>query len=207
MDSLAALLPDSVPLWAAALVVFASFFTAALTAAFGLGGGLALLAVMSAVFPAAAVIPVHGAAQAGANAGRFYLQRRDVIWPIVLWFSLGGLIGAGFGGRLAIEAPVWHDAAVLSLARKLGVYQRQQLVLFRLLLGLRNACTWTERPSAKQLTLSLSVAQPEKTMRIELSEGQFTPSGKVAQLLKNELVQMSGSKQRERLFSARVKKG
>lgn len=107
MEALASLLPESVPIWAAALVIFASFFTAALTAAFGLGGGLALLAAMSAVFPAAAVIPVHGVAQAGANAGRFYLQRRDVVWPIVLWFSLGGLIGAGIGGRLAVEAPVW----------------------------------------------------------------------------------------------------
>lgn len=107
MESLAQFLPDAVPLWAAILVVFSSFFTGAITAAFGLGGGLALLAVMSAVFPAGAVVPVHGAAQAGANAGRFYLQRREVIWPIVLWFSLGGLIGAGFGGRLAVETPVW----------------------------------------------------------------------------------------------------
>ncbi len=107
MESLAQFLPEAVPLWAALLVVFSSFFTGAITAAFGLGGGLALLAVMSAVFPAAAVVPVHGAAQAGANAGRFYLQRREVVWPIVLWFSLGGLIGAGLGGRLAVETPVW----------------------------------------------------------------------------------------------------
>ena len=107
MESLAQFLPDAVPLWAAILVVFSSFFTGAITAAFGLEGGLALLAVMSAVFPAAAVVPVHGAAQAGANAGRFYLQRREVVWPIVLWFSLGGLIGAGLGGRLAVETPVW----------------------------------------------------------------------------------------------------
>jgi uncharacterized membrane protein YfcA len=107
MDALNAFLPESVPLWAAAAVVFASFFTAALTAAFGLGGGLALLAVMSAVFPAPAVIPVHGVAQAGANAGRFYLQRLSVVWPIVLWFSAGGLIGAAIGGRLAVETPVW----------------------------------------------------------------------------------------------------
>ena len=67
MDGIIAILPDGVALWAAVFVVFASFFTGALTAAFGLGGGLALLAIMSAVFPAAAVVPVHGAAQAGAS--------------------------------------------------------------------------------------------------------------------------------------------
>ncbi|MEO1136129.1 MAG: sulfite exporter TauE/SafE family protein [Pseudomonadota bacterium] len=104
---ISAFLPEGAPLWAAMTVVVASFFTAALTAAFGLGGGLALLAVMSAVFPAPAVIPVHGAAQVGSNAGRFYLQRRDVVWPIVLWFSAGSLIGAGVGGLLAVETPVW----------------------------------------------------------------------------------------------------
>ncbi len=107
MDALAGYLPEAVPLWAAGLVVFASFFTGALTAAFGLGGGLALLAIMSMVFPAQAVVPVHGAAQAGANGGRFYLQRKEVVWRIVLWFSLGGLIGAAIGGRLAVETPVW----------------------------------------------------------------------------------------------------
>ena len=101
------LLPENLPLWAAAAAIFASFFTAALTAAFGLGGGLALLAVMSAVFPPAAVIPIHGVAQMGSNAGRFFLQRKDVVWSIVVWFGAGGLLGAAFGGRLAVEAPVW----------------------------------------------------------------------------------------------------
>jgi uncharacterized membrane protein YfcA len=107
MDALALFLPDGLPLWAALTAVIAAFFSAALTAAFGLGGGLALLAVMSTVFPAPAVIPVHGVAQIGSNAGRFYLQRKDVVWRIALWFALGGVIGAAFGGRLAVEMPVW----------------------------------------------------------------------------------------------------
>ncbi|WDI32894.1 sulfite exporter TauE/SafE family protein [Hyphococcus flavus] len=101
------LLPENLTIWAAVAAVMASFFTAALTAAFGLGGGLALLALMSAVFPAPAVIPVHGVAQAGSNAGRFYLQRKDVVWSIVVMFSAGGVIGAAIGGRLAVETPVW----------------------------------------------------------------------------------------------------
>lgn len=105
MDWFASLTPEGVSPLIAALVIFASFFTAALTAAFGLGGGLALLAVMSALFPPVAVIPVHGVAQLGANFSRFALQRRDVVWPILLWFSLGGVIGAGVGGRLFVALP------------------------------------------------------------------------------------------------------
>lgn len=107
MELILSFLPDGVGLISAGLILAVAFFTAALTAAFGLGGGLALLAAMSALLPAPAVVPVHGVAQLGSNAGRFYLQRKDVLWPIVLWFSLGGLIGILLGGRLALEMPVW----------------------------------------------------------------------------------------------------
>ncbi|HXI86605.1 MAG TPA: sulfite exporter TauE/SafE family protein, partial [Parvularculaceae bacterium] len=105
MHLLAVLTPDGVAPIAAALVVLAAFFTAALTAAFGLGGGLALLAVMSALFPAGAVIPVHGVAQLGANSSRFVFQRRNVVWTVALWFVLGGLIGTAIGARLYIGLP------------------------------------------------------------------------------------------------------
>ncbi len=98
-------LPDAVSPLAAIIVIAASFFTSALTAAFGLGGGLALLGVMGALFPPAAVIPVHGLAQLGSNAGRFYLQRASVVWKIAGWFALGSLAGAGLGARLVVEVP------------------------------------------------------------------------------------------------------
>ena len=107
MMEFAQFLPDGVPLWAAIVSVIAAFLASALTAAFGIGGGLALLAVMSVVFPAPAVIPVHGVAQLGSNAGRFILQMKDTVWPIVFWFAGGGVLGALFGGRVAVELPVW----------------------------------------------------------------------------------------------------
>ncbi len=104
---IAQFLPEGVPVWAAVVSVIAAFLASALTAAFGIGGGLALLAVMSVVFPAPAVVPVHGVAQLGSNAGRFILQMKDTIWPIVFWFAGGGVLGALLGGRLAVELPVW----------------------------------------------------------------------------------------------------
>lgn len=100
-----ALLPEGVSAATAAIVVAASFFTAALTASFGLGGGLALLAIMGAVMPPAAVIPVHGVAQLGSNASRLFLQRNSVVWPIVLWFMAGSAVGAIVGARLFVEVP------------------------------------------------------------------------------------------------------
>ncbi len=100
-----ALLPDGVSAMAAAIVVLSSFFTSALTASFGLGGGLALLAIMGALFPPAAVIPVHGVAQLGANSSRLILQWKSVVWPIVLWFLAGSLLGSIAGARLYVEIP------------------------------------------------------------------------------------------------------
>jgi uncharacterized membrane protein YfcA len=105
MDLLASFAPEGVTPFVAGLVVLASFFTSALTASFGIGGGLALLAVMSLLFPPAAVIPVHGVAQLGSNMSRFLLQRRDIVWPIVMWFALGGLAGTAAGARLYVELP------------------------------------------------------------------------------------------------------
>ncbi|MFQ5563636.1 MAG: sulfite exporter TauE/SafE family protein [Parvularculaceae bacterium] len=107
MDILAALTPDGLALSAALAVIAASFFTAALTAAFGLGGGLALIGLMSLLLPAPAVVPVHGLAQFGANASRFGLQRKSVVWPIVGWFGIGGVFGAALGGRIVVALPAW----------------------------------------------------------------------------------------------------
>lgn len=105
MDILSTLAPDGVAPPIAALVIFASFFTSALTASFGLGGGLALLAVMSATLPAASVIPVHGVAQLGSNFSRFTLQRKYVVWRIILWFALGCVLGSLIGGRIYVALP------------------------------------------------------------------------------------------------------
>lgn len=102
---MSALLPDQVTPLTAVLVVAASFFTSALTGAFGLGGGLALLAIMSAVFPAAAVVPAHGLAQLGSNGSRLFLQRRDVLWPIVGWFAAGSALGTLIGGKIYVALP------------------------------------------------------------------------------------------------------
>lgn len=105
MDFLSALLPDPVSLPAASLLILTSFFTSALTAAVGLGGGVALIAVMASLMPLNALVPVHGVVQIGSNGGRALVQIRHVDWTIVAWFTLGALLGAALGGTLAIQLP------------------------------------------------------------------------------------------------------
>ncbi|MFN3170304.1 MAG: TSUP family transporter [Hyphomicrobiales bacterium] len=105
LAGLESLLPDGLSLGFALLLIVTAFFTAALTAAFGIGGGVALLAVMASIVPVAVLIPVHGVVQLGANAGRALVQWRLVVWPMLGIFTVGALIGALVGGQLVVTLP------------------------------------------------------------------------------------------------------
>jgi uncharacterized membrane protein YfcA len=97
------------------VLVATSFFTSFLTAAAGIGGGVALLAVMAQLMPAMALIPVHGIVQLGSNVGRAALMWRDVNWTILLYFTGGSLVGALIGGQIVVTLPVSILQAVLAI--------------------------------------------------------------------------------------------
>ncbi|MFZ2100212.1 MAG: sulfite exporter TauE/SafE family protein [Oricola sp.] len=98
-------LPDAISLGTAALLVIASIFTSAVTAAFGVGGGVMMLVLMGLFMPVAALIPVHGVVQFGSNAGRAWHMRRSTVLPLLLPFAAGGLVGAFAGGALVTDLP------------------------------------------------------------------------------------------------------
>lgn len=102
---LSILLPPGIEVWVALVLIAVSFVTSAITAAFGLGGGAALIAVMSLVMPPAIVVPVHGAVQLGSNGGRAWLRRAHIQWSFVKWFVLGSAIGAFAGGQVVAAIP------------------------------------------------------------------------------------------------------
>ena len=97
MDALASLLPQGLDPLVAGLLVVASAFTSALTAAFGVGGGIAMLALMGLFVPVAALIPVHGAVQLGSNTGRAWHQRAHVRMDVAAPFIAGSVVGAIIG--------------------------------------------------------------------------------------------------------------
>lgn len=84
--------------WSALVLIFASFFTSALTASAGIGGGLALLALMGYLVPVAAIIPVHGVVQLGSNVGRSAILRHHIAWHCLAAFLIGAIPGAWIGG-------------------------------------------------------------------------------------------------------------
>lgn len=99
------LVPADLSIWAAIALVVASFVTAGITTAVGIGGGLAMLALMANILPIAAVVPVHGAVQLANNASRAFLLRKDIVKPILLWFVLGGIVGVTLAGQVVVTLP------------------------------------------------------------------------------------------------------
>lgn len=116
MAALEGLLPAGFGVLPAFFLVIASLFTSATTAAFGVGGGLALLALMGLVMPVSALIPVHGAVQLVSNSGRAWHMRAHASASVLLPFFIGAVFGAVIGGSLVIELP---DAALKTV---LGVF-------------------------------------------------------------------------------------
>lgn len=106
MDSIFTLPPD-LPLWISVALIVVSAATSFVTAAFGIGGGIILIAILAVLLPAPALIPVHGAVQFGSNAGRTLIMLKYVRWSTVFAFTAGSIIGAGVGGAIFVQIPGW----------------------------------------------------------------------------------------------------
>jgi len=105
MDFFMALLPADLAPSFSLLLIVASFFTSATTAAFGLGGGAMLIALMTTVMNPLIAIPVHGAVQLGSNGGRAMVRFKHIVWPFFIWFGIGSAIGVAVGGQIAHLLP------------------------------------------------------------------------------------------------------
>jgi uncharacterized membrane protein YfcA len=98
-------LPPGVDLATALLLIGVSFFTSALTAAFGIGGGVAMLGALAGSVSPNVVIAVHGVVQLGSNLGRAILQRQHAHWPAIVRFLLGAIVGVALGAWLFVSLP------------------------------------------------------------------------------------------------------
>ncbi|AKI02825.1 protein of unknown function DUF81 [Hoeflea sp. IMCC20628] len=85
------------------VLIAASFFTSALTVSAGMGGGIAMLAVMGYLVPVAAIIPLHGVVQLGSNVGRAAILHNHVVWTCLAAFLVGAIPGA-WAGSTAVGA-------------------------------------------------------------------------------------------------------
>lgn len=88
-----------------------SFLSSLITAAFGIGGGVLMLAVMATLLPAAAVIPVHGLVQLGSNAGRAFVFRAEINRRHLAPFTIGAVLGIAAGSSVVVQL----DAGLLQM--------------------------------------------------------------------------------------------
>ncbi|MEM1298406.1 MAG: sulfite exporter TauE/SafE family protein [Pseudomonadota bacterium] len=100
-----ALLPPEISIVAASVLMGVSFIASLITAAFGIGGGVVMIAVLASLLPPAALIPVHAVVQVGSNAGRALIMRAHIDWPIWMVFLAGTVVGVAIGGVLVIDLP------------------------------------------------------------------------------------------------------
>jgi len=82
------------PGWTIPILLVASFLSALMTAAVGVGGGAFLLILMTPLVPPLALIPVHGIVQMGANVNRAALTRQHIQPRILGFFALGAILAA-----------------------------------------------------------------------------------------------------------------
>ena len=110
------LLPPEVGVGFAIGLIVLSYFTSALTAIAGVGGGIFLIGVMASFLPPAIVIPIHAVVQLGSNSGRAALMRRDIDWRIASYFALGAIVG------IVIEAKIFVALTTQTLQLLLGLF-------------------------------------------------------------------------------------
>ncbi len=84
------------------ILIIIALFTSSITAVFGLGGGLILIAFMPGLLPPAAIIPVHGVAQLASNISRAAFSYKEIHWEFALAFFIGAVAGGLLAAQIAL---------------------------------------------------------------------------------------------------------
>jgi uncharacterized membrane protein YfcA len=96
-------------------LALASFCTALFGMITGAGGGPILLALMAMVLPPAILIPVHTVVQLGVGSSRVLLLRNFILWPTMLPFIAGSIVGAAAGAPIFVSLPGAALQAIVAL--------------------------------------------------------------------------------------------
>lgn len=99
-----------------ALLIVSCLAASILAAVTGFGGAAILLPVLTAVFGVRESIPILTVVQLVGNASRVVLNRKELVLPVVKWFSIGAVPMGLLGGWLFAQAPLAY------LHRLLGVF-------------------------------------------------------------------------------------
>jgi uncharacterized membrane protein YfcA len=119
------------------VLVVACFVTATISGILGMAGGVTLLGVMTALLPAAVVVPLHGIVQLASNWTRTWAFRKHVRWSIFFAFMIPSAVG------IAIAANVWADLELTWFKAWIGAFILAFLVWRKYKVKLRNPPVWS----------------------------------------------------------------
>jgi uncharacterized membrane protein YfcA len=108
------------------ILALAALAASTIAAVTGFGGAVILLPILSWVVGIREAVPVLTVAQLVGNASRVWFNRKELVFPIIGWFALGGIPMAAMGGFLFASAPL------VALTRLLGVFLLIMAVVRRL---------------------------------------------------------------------------
>lgn len=89
----------------ALIILLATIATAALSAIFGMAGGLILMGVLAALLPVSSAMVVHGTIQSVSNGWRAILLWRYLLWRTLAWYALGSLAAAVALASISLVLP------------------------------------------------------------------------------------------------------
>lgn len=121
---------------ALALLLVTGLLASTLSGVLGMGGGVTLLGVMTAVLPAPALVPVHGVVQLVSNATRTLALLRHVAWRFFALYAPTLLLG--FVGATLL----WSGDKLTYLRPGIGVFLLAFLASRRWAPVLRNPPRW-----------------------------------------------------------------
>lgn len=74
------------------IILLSTLFTSFLSSIFGMLGGLILMGVFLTILPVGEAMILHGLIQLTSNGYRAWLNKKDIIWPIILFIFIGNIL-------------------------------------------------------------------------------------------------------------------
>jgi uncharacterized membrane protein YfcA len=118
--------PDPLVLLAVGVAALLASFLAAVA---GFGGAVVFLPVLVWAFGVRDAVPILTVVQVVGNGSRVLFNRRELVWPVAGWFTLGAVPLAVLGGLLFAAAPAPF------LTRDLGAFLLLAIVYRRTRFG------------------------------------------------------------------------
>ena len=108
----------------------------------GFGGGVLILPILAAAFGVREAIPIFSVAQLIGNGARVWLNRRELVLPVVGWFALGAIPLTVVGGIAFAAAPAPLIRRLLGIFLLLTVIYRHTSLGRRAQVRLRGFTGW-----------------------------------------------------------------